>query len=101
MLVGSDRSKTPHSITTHNHDKNSATPCREATPMRSLNLLHRLLFLIIASIIASLVMAIAARGQTAHSAPLGGFFTNEAVIAGLNDRSIDLSDSLEVFRRVI
>lgn len=34
-------------------------------------------------------------------AALQGFFTNESIIAGLNDRSFDLEDSIDVFRRVL
>lgn len=33
--------------------------------------------------------------------PLGGFYTNESILAALSDRSVDLADSLAVFRRVL
>jgi hypothetical protein len=50
----------------------------------------------------ALLIAISASMSSAQTArPLRGFYTNEEIVAGLTDRSVDLADSLGVFRRVV
>lgn len=58
----------------------------------------------ILTLLATIALLIAISASLSSAQPsrrLAGFFTNEDIIAGLADRTVDLADSLAVFHRVL